>query len=350
MPQLRVYEEAKDYPEHADELFNMLLDPTTFAADPFPVAEWKRFFTAYQTAKESGTLDAFVHNLAPGSAIQRHTFAQVINEQNQIEDRLVHDPETPDHYLGQFGLGAGGLISSVFLFLADWFGHHLSVFPQADDRREPGGRRQIDPVQGPQLHESDIADPDRPRAVRQPVSRFRADEPDLPLGAGPSAPSRDARGLQPEQLPARPIGHSGSLQPAPGLHAKISHPSGTTPRRANNSGTDTCSPRRCHCRKRSPSAPAAIPLFRPDVYLLAVQPCRTARRPPSKSICPSGARSPSNVATDQSFAIDLVREVRRLMAPVEQGLESLRGVLGDSWPPSAGRSRPRASPFRRSKA
>src|SRR5262245_8199396 len=130
VPQLRTYEEAKNYPVHSDELFDMLLDPTTFAADPFPVAEWKRFFTAYQTAKANGTLPDFVENLAPGSAIQRHTFAQVINEQNQIQDRLVDDPATPDHYLGEFGLGAGGVISDVFLFLADWFSCTYLCFPR----------------------------------------------------------------------------------------------------------------------------------------------------------------------------------------------------------------------------
>jgi Protein of unknown function (DUF2515) len=128
IPQLRTYEEAKTYPEHADELFDMLLDPTTFAADPFPVAEWKRFFRAYQAAKDNGTLDAFVHDLSPGSAIQRHTFAQVINEQNQIQDRLVDDPEA--HYLREFGSGQGGPISNVFLFLADWYGSTYLCFPK----------------------------------------------------------------------------------------------------------------------------------------------------------------------------------------------------------------------------
>src|SRR5262245_43932562 len=130
IPQLRVYEEAKNYPEHADELFALLLEPTTFAADPFPVDEWKRFFTAYQTAQANGALEAFVHDLSPGSAIQRHTFALVINAQNQIEDRLVYDPETPDHYLGEFGAGVGGLTASVFLFVANLFGITYLVFPK----------------------------------------------------------------------------------------------------------------------------------------------------------------------------------------------------------------------------
>ncbi len=121
-PQLEVYRAAKQYadePDHSNALFNILLEHSEnpkndLSADPFAVNAWKEFFAAGRAEQWS---DGFKLNWANGTAIQRHSFSLIINEQNQIEDRLVNDPEAPDRYLGNLCGGLGGVAPDIAQFI-----------------------------------------------------------------------------------------------------------------------------------------------------------------------------------------------------------------------------------------
>lgn len=107
-PQLDAYETAKRYPQHANEIFEMLLR-AEFDADLFIVAETLAFWSAASQA------NWFVNWWSTPSAlqtVQRHTFALVSNEQNQIEDRLVNFRENW-RYLGPFGPSSEAVIELV---------------------------------------------------------------------------------------------------------------------------------------------------------------------------------------------------------------------------------------------
>ena len=129
LPQLEAYRKAKKFPTHSDELFDMLAHPD-FDVDPFMIAEWKTFFTAYTTALAGGALEQFSQAWEAGTPIQRHSFALITNEQNQIEDRLINDAAIPDHYLGEYAVGAG-TSAEIVLFFGDFLEATYLAFPVA---------------------------------------------------------------------------------------------------------------------------------------------------------------------------------------------------------------------------
>jgi hypothetical protein len=87
-PALEAYDWSKRFPFHTTEIFNLLMDPE-FDADPFIVSEWVNF-TAQ--AMDAGWLPDWTTDERQRAIVRRHTFALVVNEQNQIEDRLVNPP------------------------------------------------------------------------------------------------------------------------------------------------------------------------------------------------------------------------------------------------------------------
>jgi hypothetical protein len=96
-PQLQAYAWAKRFPEQADTVFERLLR-APFNTDPFIVEEWRSFF---QQARAHNWLDAWLNDPAQRSLVRRMSYSLVINEQNQIEDRLVQ-PLHARRYLGPF--------------------------------------------------------------------------------------------------------------------------------------------------------------------------------------------------------------------------------------------------------
>lgn len=100
-PQLEIYEYARQYPEHSDELFQMLADD--FGVDPWMVERWRVYFDLACTSFQDWGRDRLARQ-----AVWEHTMSLVVNEQNQIEDRLLHDPE--HRYLGAFQVTAKWLL------------------------------------------------------------------------------------------------------------------------------------------------------------------------------------------------------------------------------------------------
>jgi hypothetical protein len=91
-PALEGWARAKRQPEHTERIFDMLLEPE-FGLDPFVVEQWKGF--------------ARLGDARTQAQIQRHTFALITNEQNQIEDRLVRGVSS---YLGALAPTTSALV------------------------------------------------------------------------------------------------------------------------------------------------------------------------------------------------------------------------------------------------
>lgn len=125
-PQLEAYVWAKSYPDHVDELFEMLIGPP-FDCDKFIRDKWKEFF---HKAKANGWYPEWW--LEP--AVEQHSFALIINEQNQIEDRLVHDPY--NRYLGRLGAVLG---PQRIIELIGSLGQTKLLFPVAKSPLDPSG-------------------------------------------------------------------------------------------------------------------------------------------------------------------------------------------------------------------
>ncbi|MCH6264561.1 MULTISPECIES: DUF2515 family protein [Neobacillus] len=118
-PQLEAYEWAKQYPDHVDELFDMLLDQP-FNIDEFIWESWKKFFHEAET-------NSWFPNWWLVPEVEAHSYALIINEQNQIEDRLVHDPH--NRYIGKFGTVLG---PQRIIELMGRFGQTKLLFPVAN--------------------------------------------------------------------------------------------------------------------------------------------------------------------------------------------------------------------------
>jgi hypothetical protein len=103
-PQLEAYAWAKGHPEASDRLFDTLVSEPKFAVDPFAVAQWKIFFGA---ARASGDWLKSAPPTHP--AIVEQSFSLIINEQNQIEDRLVNDPK--ERYLRSTGYSTKAVVN-----------------------------------------------------------------------------------------------------------------------------------------------------------------------------------------------------------------------------------------------
>ena len=102
-PLLEAYQSAKwymqrDNVDRSTELFQLLSDGA-FDADPFIVEEWLRFF---DEAKAANWDTGWSLEWSADSPIARLTRALIINEQNQIHDRLLSDPSIRVQYLGLF--------------------------------------------------------------------------------------------------------------------------------------------------------------------------------------------------------------------------------------------------------
>lgn len=123
-PQLEAYDWAKRYPEYSDELFNSLRADPQFEVDPFIISHWKTFFKQAQA-------NQWFPNWWQEPDVQRQAFAQIANEQNQIHDRLIHDPE--HKYLGFF---MSRVISQIFLASAS-LGLTKLCFPLAKSETNP---------------------------------------------------------------------------------------------------------------------------------------------------------------------------------------------------------------------
>jgi hypothetical protein len=92
-PQLEAYALAKQNPLVYENIFNALTqDSKNFGTDQFAVDQWLGFFNAAQDSA------FFLPNWWEAPQVQRHSFGLICNEQNQIEDRLVNDPN--HRYLG----------------------------------------------------------------------------------------------------------------------------------------------------------------------------------------------------------------------------------------------------------
>jgi hypothetical protein len=107
-PPLEAWAYAKSHPEHTDAVFDALARPEV-AADAFAIREWKRFATSGRMPDD----------------IARHTMALVINEQNQIEDRLVRRFEG---YIGALG----GASTSALVDAYGRVGLTVLLFPLAE--------------------------------------------------------------------------------------------------------------------------------------------------------------------------------------------------------------------------
>jgi hypothetical protein len=143
LPQLEAYRAAKRLMrttdvDHSTELFDMLLHPD-FDADPFIVEAWKTFFA-----------QARAQNWSPAWAsdwsrpeIQTMSLSLIVNEQNQIEDRLVNDPVLSVQYLGLFGITTVGLVA-----LINWLNATRLCFPMAPTAADPVPKLLIHTVTG----------------------------------------------------------------------------------------------------------------------------------------------------------------------------------------------------------
>lgn len=118
-PQLEAYALAKQNPPVFDVIFDALAqDSANFDIDQFAVDQWKEFFNAAQGSA------FFLPNWWESSQVQQHSFALICNEQNQIEDRLVNDPN--HRYLG-WGAWPVGKLVQFFNYL----GWTRLAFPEA---------------------------------------------------------------------------------------------------------------------------------------------------------------------------------------------------------------------------
>ncbi len=87
-PQLEAYKWAKSYPARRQELFSMLTDEE-FKADPFSIQSWRDFFDSRPGIDK---LSAWQHDWdSPNSMVRRHAFAMVVNEQYQVQHRLIEN-------------------------------------------------------------------------------------------------------------------------------------------------------------------------------------------------------------------------------------------------------------------
>lgn len=123
-PQLEAYAWAKRYPEYSTELFETLAEKPYFSVDPFMILEWKRFFSKAQA-------NNWFPNWWQEPDVQRHSFALIINEQNQIHDRLVNDPH--HRYLGLF---MSWVMEQIFLSATE-LGFTKLCFPVATSETNP---------------------------------------------------------------------------------------------------------------------------------------------------------------------------------------------------------------------
>lgn len=130
-PALEAYKFAKQFPEHSDELFNML--SSAFDVDLFMVDSWKNF---YQTARNnnwsSEWTNAWMATSEAQTDIQQHTFALIVNEQNQIHDRIILN----NAYLSNFNLFYWDSINEL-LELATNQGWTKLCFPIAKGLGDP---------------------------------------------------------------------------------------------------------------------------------------------------------------------------------------------------------------------
>lgn len=94
-PCLIAYEWAKETKATTNDkniAFKQLEEHQDIDADAFIIERWKTFFD-YAKAKGYHTNKELAGRSWPGDAeIRKHSFALILNEQNQIEDRLVQDP------------------------------------------------------------------------------------------------------------------------------------------------------------------------------------------------------------------------------------------------------------------
>jgi hypothetical protein len=114
VPPLEAWRHAKQHPEHADKIFDLLEHPD-FDADKWVLDRWKELFAKRDSLSAAD--------------IQRHTFALVTNEQNQIEDRLVKGAAS---YLGS--------ISGITNRITTWYnrlGLTILCFPEATSTANP---------------------------------------------------------------------------------------------------------------------------------------------------------------------------------------------------------------------
>jgi Protein of unknown function (DUF2515) len=124
-PQLEAYAWAKREPDASDRLFDTLASEPKFAADRFAVAQWKTFFSA-------ASANADWLSTAPPThpAIVQRSFSLIINEQNQIEDRLVNDPN--ERYLRSTGYATKAVVNKF-----DEYNLNLLAFPEATSETQP---------------------------------------------------------------------------------------------------------------------------------------------------------------------------------------------------------------------
>jgi hypothetical protein len=125
-PALEAYRAAKRLWEFHEEdrsreLFEMLKEPE-FDVDPFIVDQWIEFFAVAKA--ENFAVPGWSFDWSAGTPIQKLSFALIINEQNQIEDRLVNDPK--HRYLEDMAIDAASQT-----WIADAFGATRLSFPLA---------------------------------------------------------------------------------------------------------------------------------------------------------------------------------------------------------------------------
>ena len=123
-PQMEAYDWAKRYPEHHEIFFALLKDDPQFDVDPFIVEHWQSFL------KKARANQWFPYWWKEPD-VQRQAFAQIANEQNQIHDRLLHDPKHT--YLG---LALSSINKQIFL-ASTALGLAKLCFPAAKSETNP---------------------------------------------------------------------------------------------------------------------------------------------------------------------------------------------------------------------
>lgn len=122
-PPLRIYELAKNNFSNQN-LYLELLQREEFKIDDFIKQKWYDFF---QKGQQVQFAELWKYAWGYDSDIQKHSFALIVNEQNQIEDRIIN--YTENYYLKNHQIGSR-VINSL-IELAGKLGITRLCFPQS---------------------------------------------------------------------------------------------------------------------------------------------------------------------------------------------------------------------------
>lgn len=125
-PALAIYEMAKNDLDNAADYLS-LLTADEFKLDPFSVETWTVFFEKAQAANFD---KSWREDWSLNSDIEQHSFALIINEQNQIEDRLLKIGR--QYYLQQVPIG-DAFVDELF-DVVEYLGFARICFPLTKEK------------------------------------------------------------------------------------------------------------------------------------------------------------------------------------------------------------------------